>query len=195
MVKALQLLGGNRDLLKKLQTRFVARLDDFVPAFRQALTEYRTEDALRQVHTLKGIAGSAGAMEVHAAAISLEKICRSGGDIPLSIEAETRLMEDAVRRARAALEAILGKADDGNNTARTSSQSSDVELVALLRELHGQLSESDTAATTTVGRFDRMEWSTDHATALQRIGRAVKDYDFSAGLAEVDALLLVLETD
>ncbi len=55
-----------------LLTKFVSGQRDFAARFTAALESGQTEEARRIVHTLKGVSGQVGAMELYASAIRLE---------------------------------------------------------------------------------------------------------------------------
>jgi CheY-like chemotaxis protein len=101
---ALRYVNGNRDLLRRVQSRFIVMLRDFDKDFRHALVEQSMTDALRLVHTVKGIAGTVGALRVQSMADGLEEAFRAEGATAQSIEPALLLLLDAIDHALAALE-------------------------------------------------------------------------------------------
>ncbi|CAH0350757.1 response regulator [Aquabacterium sp. CECT 9606] len=89
---------GNLDLYRRLLKGFDKTQQDFGPLFSQALREQDEEGALRQAHTLKGLAGNIGAMALQHAAGELESACQPGTDAPA--------MEAALAHTLAALSAV-----------------------------------------------------------------------------------------
>jgi len=69
---ALQRLGGNRALLRKLLGRFCESQGDVVTRIRQARQTGEEEAAVRIAHTLKGLAGNIGAQALALSAGALE---------------------------------------------------------------------------------------------------------------------------
>jgi CheY-like chemotaxis protein len=190
---ALRRVGGNKDLLKRLQSRFVGTLLDFVPAFEGALAEGKRDDALRLAHTLKGTAGTVGAWRIQKAAAGLEAACGEGKAPASSIAPQLDVLRDAIERARVPLEIILEDSAEDLSPKATAPSLSEADLLALLRELCRTLAESDTAAVSLVGQLTDIGPQQPHADALRRIVATVKDYDFCAALTEAEALLSALE--
>ena len=185
LAAALRRTGGNRDLLRTVQTRFAASLDEFAPTFRAALAEGRRDDAMRLAHTFKGIAGTVGASVVQAAAATLEHACRDDVITPETAEAMLATLEDAMARVRPLLETA--------QPAPAAILLSPAEMVTALKDLRRCLTESDTAAVALAHRLEAGGRGSDQGDALHRIATAVGNYDFSMGLAAVDALLPPLE--
>ena len=114
---ALRRLNGNRDLLNKLQSRFRDNLDDFTPAFNEALANSDSEKALRIAHTLKSAAGTIGAIRIQEAASTMETYFRDGGPLVL-VDPILEHMQEAIELDRIALDEILfGGAEKVSNSA------------------------------------------------------------------------------
>ncbi len=71
--------NGKQDLYKRLLKRFVDNEADFAARFGDAVRQGDSDTATRLAHTLKGVAGTIGAMDLQAAAFDLEKAVKSGG--------------------------------------------------------------------------------------------------------------------
>jgi two-component system, sensor histidine kinase and response regulator len=83
-------LGGNRILYEKLLHRFCDSYRDLAAKFAAARSNSDPEAALRFAHTLKGAAGSIGAIVLTKAAAELEVALRNGADdVRLSDLADT----------------------------------------------------------------------------------------------------------
>jgi PAS domain S-box-containing protein len=74
----LRRVAGNEALYGKLLLDFHRDYAASIDRVRAALGESRLADAERQVHTLKGVAGNIGAMELHRAAQELDSALRQG---------------------------------------------------------------------------------------------------------------------
>jgi CheY-like chemotaxis protein len=74
----LRRLAGNETLYGKLLRDFHRDYATSIDGVRAALQQDRLIDAERQVHTLKGVAGNLGAMELHRTAQELESALRLG---------------------------------------------------------------------------------------------------------------------
>jgi two-component system sensor histidine kinase/response regulator len=76
--RGLRNLAGNRRLFARVSGRFVDEHANDVRLVRALAREGRLSDAARTLHTLKGLAGSVGALRLHAAILSLETAVRAG---------------------------------------------------------------------------------------------------------------------
>src|SRR5262249_57450247 len=74
----LKRVAGNEALYGKLLLDFHRDYATSIDRVRAALEENRLTDAERQVHTLKGVAGNIGAMDLHQAAQELDSALRLG---------------------------------------------------------------------------------------------------------------------
>jgi len=74
----LQNVVGNADLYRKILLRFRDSSLDFGVKFRSAQADEDPNAALREAHTLKGLAATLGANTVQVAAQRLEAACREG---------------------------------------------------------------------------------------------------------------------
>ena len=104
-------------MLNKLQSRFRDNLDDFTPAFNEALANSDSEKALRIAHTLKSAAGTIGAIRIQEAASTMETYFRDGGPLVL-VDPILEHMQEAIELDRIALDEILfGGAEKVSNSA------------------------------------------------------------------------------
>jgi len=138
-VAGLRRVAGNETLYRKLLADFHRDYASGVDPLRAAILEERTEDASRWIHTLKGVAGNVGAMDLHRAAQELESAMRVGdegksdGLLP-EVERElSRVVEGLAPLARetAVARASTGGADGAVD--RTALEASLRELSALVR--------------------------------------------------------------
>ena len=74
----LRRMAGNKTLYSRLLRDFHRDYATSIDGIRVALQEDRLMDAERQVHTLKGVAGNLGAMELHRTAQELDSALRLG---------------------------------------------------------------------------------------------------------------------
>lgn len=76
---ALRRLGGNEDLLDEVTRSFTAGLDQQLADWLQELRQPMTmPEALRRMHSLKGLAATVGATRLAALAATAEAACREG---------------------------------------------------------------------------------------------------------------------
>ncbi|MCK5735126.1 MAG: response regulator, partial [Spirochaetaceae bacterium] len=70
---ALERLGGNEELLRDLYLNFVIEYEPFVSELKSKLNLDEPEEARRMVHTMKGVTGNLGFMELHEITVNFEK--------------------------------------------------------------------------------------------------------------------------
>jgi CheY-like chemotaxis protein len=142
-IAGLRRLAGNEALYRKLLVGFHRDYASGAAPLRAAIDEGRADDAGRWLHTLKGVAGNIGAMDLHRAAQELESAmrvgdeARSAGLLP-GLERElSRIVEGLgplareAEEARAEAEASGGPADGAVD--RDALESSIRELSRLVR--------------------------------------------------------------
>ena len=87
-VTGLRRVGGKIPFYRQLLARFARDSESFEVTFAQAVAQGQWDAAIRQAHTLKGLAGSMGATEAQARADRLERAARDkradGVEGPLS---------------------------------------------------------------------------------------------------------------
>jgi HPt (histidine-containing phosphotransfer) domain-containing protein len=76
---ALKRLRGNRQLYRKLLDSYIPGYGDTSAKLLQEVQAGNWEDALRRVHSIKGVAGTLGSTALAAAAGKLEKVLRVAG--------------------------------------------------------------------------------------------------------------------
>ncbi len=74
----LRACGGNTKLYSRVLAKFREQQLDFAQRFSIARKDPDTSSAVREAHTLRGSAGSVGALAVETAAADLEELCASG---------------------------------------------------------------------------------------------------------------------
>lgn len=71
-------LNGNETLYNKLLRRFIEGHAQAVQKIRAAMDAGDMETAVREAHTLKGVAASLGGPDLHAAALAAEQEIKEG---------------------------------------------------------------------------------------------------------------------
>ena len=150
----LQQVVGNETLYAKLLREFLVDYTDVTDVIKNALDKGDIDVARRLVHTLKGVAGHMGAMELHAAARELESGIQ--GNVPVSKEDVLRNFEKAmaeVVHSINTLEPVLCEIEGAGHTSTLSlsqpapsALSDNPKVKPLLIELATLLEEGDTEA-------------------------------------------------
>ncbi len=111
---ALRRLGGNQDLLDEVTRSFTAGLDQQLADWLQELRQPVMQEALRRMHSLKGLAATVGATRLAVLAAAAESACREG-TAPADAQAWLRRFELTIRDTLAALRAEMDL--DGGRTS------------------------------------------------------------------------------
>ena len=105
--------GGNRKRYERLLGRFAQQQAQAVEAMRESLSSGDTATAERMAHSLKGAAGTLGAMAVSEWAAKAELAIQDGKDIDATLTSLSADLASSVQAIQAALAetASLGAAD------------------------------------------------------------------------------------
>ncbi|MDO9619269.1 MAG: response regulator [Pseudomonas sp.] len=170
---------GKRELYQRLLGKFVASQGDFPAQLRAALAANQQESAERLAHSLKGLAGNLGAMDLAAQAANLESAIKDARHDELDgLLAELQQSLDALVEA---INAQFPAAPPHELLAVDAEQ-----LLQLCRQLQRLFVEDDPRA----GKlFDeqaellRSAFTTDYAA----LAAAVRGFDFEQALALLQA--------
>ncbi|MDZ4074188.1 MAG: PAS-domain containing protein [Hylemonella sp.] len=104
---AMRRLGGNQDLLDQVTRSFTAGLDQQLADWLQELRQpMMMQEALRRMHSLKGLAATVGATRLSALAAAAEAACREG-TAPADAQAWQQRFESTIQDTLAALRAEM----------------------------------------------------------------------------------------
>jgi len=96
---ALNRIGGNEGLYKKLLARFVE--GNYLDAVTGAINNGDMEEAARSVHTLKGVSANLSLVKVQSLSVELEQAIKGGAD-------HTGKLEELISAYGATMEKIAG---------------------------------------------------------------------------------------
>ncbi|CAK0764785.1 two-component system, sensor histidine kinase and response regulator [Gammaproteobacteria bacterium] len=173
---ALKRAGGNRDLLTSLLRRFREQFATVAEDLTRLLETGEVQEAIRQVHTLRGVAGNLGAMPLAAHATRLETLLRAEpeGSPAGSLEALARLVEETLQ----AMDAIA--IAEGPPLAKSTDQDSRGDFD--WAEFQRLLAKQDAAA---IDLFEAWRESISSLMAPEsfvRLAGAIDDLDFRSAL-------------
>jgi HPt (histidine-containing phosphotransfer) domain-containing protein len=179
-------VAGNEGLYRTLLRRFVETQSDLAQTVRAALRDQARGEAERFAHTAKSVAGNVGAQAAQDAAAQLEDALRQGlpeeSLEPLLQTYELRMTELG-RRIDQALEPADNAERNAPAPALAPSAAPALErLIALLSEADAEAAEYWTETVAPALR------ERSPATELQRLERAIKDFDFDVALRLAQAL-------
>ena len=188
---ALRLMGGNRNLLKKLLIDFADDYSEITDTLRKALDSGNIEYIRRTAHTIKGVAGYIGADDLSEAACELE--VASVSDRP---NKDTLYhFETALNQAAASantLKAVPKKAPADVPDSVEILPADREKLVALLSELDSYLEHGHTKAIRFINILGALLPGPDFIKPLERLAKHIGRYDFDEArepVAEIAGLL------
>ena len=189
VTSALKRTGGNRRRYETLLRRFAQQEADVVEDIRKALSAGDAATAEREAHSLKGAAGTLGAMSVSDAAAKAEVAIRTGQGIDLAL---TSLSGD-VGRVVQAIRAALPEAGSANGDGTASADPA--AAVEPLRRLKRLLESDDGEAADFIidakSRLAGVLTPAEVKTLTDQVG----DFDFDAALKCLSGIASRLSLD
>ena len=176
VTSALKRIGGNRKRYETLLHRFVQRQANAVEAIRESLSSGDAATAERAAHSLKGAAGTLGAMAVSSAAAKVEAAIRDSQGIDPALASLSDDLVKAVEAIRAAFpEGLSGNKNGGDSVDPAA-------VVGPLKRLKQLLENDDGEATDFIieARPNLSEVLTD--MEIENLSELVGDYNFEAAL-------------
>lgn len=136
---ALLRLGGNRQLYQRILRNFSADLSGLQVRLDKAISEGKTEAIARILHSLKGLAGTAGAVHLADCAKQAEQTLRLNPDMGTQLADDLQMLLDAVPPALDALAATLQKIDNDIGATIKLNEYDRLSLKTSLEQLQGYL--------------------------------------------------------
>jgi two-component system sensor histidine kinase/response regulator len=176
VTSALKRTGGNRKRYETLLRRFAQQQATVVETIRQALSTGDVATAERAAHSLKGAAGTLGAMAVSGAAAKVEAAIRGGQGFDMALTSLSGNLARAVQAIRAALPE--GGSVNGDGTASTDP----AVVVEPLRRLKRLLESDDGEAAEFIidARPDLSAALT--GSEIETLSELIGDFNFEAAL-------------
>ncbi|MGY3264887.1 response regulator [Lysobacter sp. HA35] len=177
---------GNAELYRRMLTAFVAGSRGFKTDFGAAMERGDRETMLRLAHTLKGTAGTIGAVEVQRAATSLEALVQ-GRSTHAEIAPRLSDLVDA-------LDAVLAELASFDATAATPALDAAATAASIdtlrpqIDHLIALLHDDDADAVDAVEALRASTAGTPFAARLEPIARDINAFRFADALARVEAL-------
>jgi CheY-like chemotaxis protein len=185
---ALSRVGGSVKLLRKLIGRFVQTQADVIQRIEAARAQADRETALREAHTLKGLAGNIGAVALGRLAGQLEVLLKQ--EATEGVEPALEVLEAELVSLLAAISAAMGVEEPA--PAPVSHMAADAvdqdKLLADLRKLTVLLEDLDAGSGTFVeGLMERLS-ALGQAAEARNILALVSDFEFDDALERVKAM-------
>ncbi len=196
--------GNKPALYQSLLAKFMQGQGSAPAEIRQALSAGDAQAARMLAHTLKGVAGNLGAVQVQEAAEALEQALRQRGEAPLSspteLDALLGRLAQRMSQLLAGLQAALpGPGLAGDASAGSAHSVSALALPALdsdqLQDLrrHGptllqQLQEGDPEALALLAEHDRL-WDAAFGPRFETFARELRQFNFDRVTPMLQSLL------
>ncbi len=198
MEAALRRVGGNTGLMRKLLGRFAETQFDVMQRIDAASAGGDMTGAIREAHTLKGLAGNIGAAALADSAARLEHLLSLG----LGVGAVDGLVQGKAAVA-VELERLLPKIALAIKPQQLAPATAPVAVEALdmvalssgLRGLSQLLAQDDAEAVKHLEHIGPMLAAAGHAGHARQLRRLLGQYDFEGALAEIDAVATALDID
>ncbi len=188
--RALGRVGGNVKLLRKLISRFHETQTDVMARIKLAIESGDAEGALREAHTVKGLAGNIGAIRMAECASTVESILK---------HAETVMLDEALTAMGGELQSLLVRIAGQMGSVETPVTASafvEVNMVLLadeLRELATLLADDDSRAGNLVDAVtDKLNILGQHSVAKQ-LKKMIAQYDFEGALDKLKETMQSLD--
>ncbi len=195
MMDAMRRVGGNAALMRKLLERFVETQFDAMLRIATAIENNQLETAIREAHTLKGLAGNIGAGGLADSAARVEHLLSLGSHdgLPQALAACTLALDELVPKIVLAMQSRGNAVEAGGVVATQVAQVDRAQLEAGLRELSQLLQQDDAQAVKHLDGFGPVLVAAGQAEHARQLKRMLGQYDFEGALAQLGEVAEALE--
>ncbi len=180
---------GKPDLYRALLQQFVDRQAHVCDEIEQALGAAHWERAQRLAHTLKGLAGTLGALQLQTLAEALEGaiVEARAGTVDLApLRHQVQALDECLLLLIQQLSLALGPARSwvarsANEADQQSAEAGDVPLADVARELSRLFAQGEFSAVALLASHNR-QLRLAMGPEFDRLERAVQDFDFGRAL-------------
>ncbi|MFA6138066.1 MAG: response regulator [Sulfurimonas sp.] len=170
---ALGRVAGNEKLLRKLLVRFLETQSDVIVRINRAIQNNDIQTAMREAHTIKGLAGNIGADLLFKHAQELERVLKDGESD--TINSCLELTKNELSKIMQRISVAIGE------PMQIITAPSDIDMEALtdaLKKLDKLLKELDAeAATAEEELFDSLV-ALGHGVSIKKIKKAIDKFEF-----------------
>ena len=198
MTEAMRRVGGNAALMRKLLERFVETQFDAMLRIASAIENNQLETAIREAHTLKGLAGNIGAGGLADSAARVEHLLSLGSHdgLPQALAACSLALDELVPKIVLAMQSRGNAIEAGGAPLPPVTPVDRAQLEAGLRELSLLLQQDDAQAVKHLDGIGPVLVAAGQAEHARPLKRMLGQYDFEGALAQLgevaDALELTL---
>ncbi|WP_295999498.1 response regulator [Rugamonas sp.] len=195
MEAALQRIGGNVGLMRKLLNRFVETQIDVMDRIAAAIDNNDLAAATREAHTVKGLAGNIGAGGMADSAARLEQMLLHG--VVEGLDDALAAMAQELGALVACIAMAMTERAAGA-TAADAGPAQPVDMAALaadLRELARLLAQDDGAAVRLLDSVSPRLIAAGQGEHARQLRRELAQYDFEDALAQLREAARALRID
>ncbi|WP_035823531.1 response regulator [Janthinobacterium sp. RA13] len=195
MAEAMRRVGGNAALMRKLLERFVETQFDAMQRIVAAIENNQLETAIREAHTLKGLAGNIGAGGLADSAARVEHLLSLGSHdgLPQALAACTLALDELVPKIVLAMQSRGNAAEAGGAAVAHVAPVDRAQLEAGLRELSQLLQQDDAQAVKHLDGIGPVLVAAGQAEHARQLKRMLGQYDFEGALAQLGEVAEALE--
>jgi signal transduction histidine kinase/CheY-like chemotaxis protein len=182
--EGLQRIGGNASAYIKVLKKFVNNQADSIEQLNTALSNDQRLDAQRLAHTIKGVSGNLGAVQ----------LCQLAGELEEQlIDPEVTDLAALIGKVEFELKHVLSSivtsniADDKPNIPTPMVDST--ALIPMLNNLIGLLDEYDMEAEELLSEILNQAAQPELREALKRVQKQISEYDFEQAAQDIKSLV------
>lgn len=187
LINALNRVGGNAALLRKLILRFKETQAEVLERINAAIETNDNTTATREAHTLKGLAGNIGAVRMFEAAANLEGILNRG---------QTDSLSDALKETEIELNGLIERISQAMPTTveapRQTAAVDNETLAAQIRKLAAFLADDDSQAAEMIDGVVDMLRSAGQASAAKMVAASIANFDYEDALSKLKEIAVSL---
>ena len=185
-------VGDNSKLYRKLLHKFSQNQSGTFEEIKTALSQSDLALAERLAHTVKGVSGNIGAMDLHIAAKELEAgIKQHKASVAVELIATAQNQLDIVLRSIGTLTETTSTVSSGTDA---SSPAMDMDKIApLFEELKGLIEDDDTDALSILEKLRPLVSDDELPGILNSVEEALNDYDFEEALEHIQRVNSLLD--
>ncbi|HEU4843707.1 MAG TPA: response regulator [Burkholderiaceae bacterium] len=182
MEAALQRVGGNAALMRKLLSRFVETQIDAMQRIAEAMDNNDLAAATREAHTVKGLAGNIGAVALADAAARVEQMLAQGAaqGREEAIAAMGQELGELVARVSMALRSTAAPVQPAAPLAPAPADPA--ALAGEVRDMARLLAQDDAAAVKLLDQVCPMLAAAGQGGPARQLRRLLAQYDFEGAL-------------
>ncbi len=174
--EGMQRVGGRSDLYLEILRKFIANYAASADQVRKEIKTGRTDEAIRRIHSLKGLCGSVGASALQKAAAELEARLGRGEADEKCCRAFEVEFDAFCRSLRTALSGL-----DDPEPAAGAAAGTDTELQALLVQMKVPLDEGRPVELQQIAdQMRSKQWDSRWNEALEQLQLHLSRYQFDA---------------